>query len=131
MLMACAPVASVCESRGVGILLRDPTQVSNVTFQTDYDGRIVVCDLTYEEQQLRILCLYAPTDGSERIAFFATLDRYITTRRSIILGGDLNCMLDLNLDKRGGNSSLGDTGAPNLHLARTPGVHLARHWQYH
>ena len=63
-----------------------------------------------------ILSLHAPTDGSERIAFFPTLDRYITTRRTIILGGDLNCMLDLDLDldKRGGNSSLGDTGAPNL-----------------
>ena len=101
-------------SRGVGILLRDPTKVSNVSFQTDCDGRIVVCDLTYEERQLRVLCLYAPTDGSERIAFFPTLDRYVTTRRSIILGGDLNCMLDLDLDKRGGNSSLGGTGAPHL-----------------
>ena len=101
-------------ARGVGILIRNPDRVSNITFQTDYEGRIVICDLTFEDQPLRIICLYAPTDGSERIAFFPTLDRYLVTRRHVILGGDLNCLLNLDLDKRGGNSNLGGTGAPEL-----------------
>ena len=55
-----------------------------------------------------------PTDGSQRIEYFQNLDRHLVTRRRLIIGGDFNCMLDLAKDKRGGNESLGGTGAPHL-----------------
>ena len=69
-----------------------------------------------------------PTDGSQRIEYFQNLDQHLVTRRRLVIGGDFNCMLDLAKDKRGGNESLGGTGAPHLNnlIARFSLVHIWR-----
>ena len=70
-------------------------------------GRVAsfLVDFTYNQKDLRVISVYVPTDGSERIAFLQTLDRYVVTRGQIIFGGDFNCLLDLARDKQGGNAS--------------------------
>lgn len=101
-------------SCGVGLLVREGLNLKNCSFRCDCAGRLVVLDFTLNNKDLRVVSIYVPTDGSERIEFLQTLDRYLVTRRQLILGGDFNCLLDLTKDKRGGNASLGGTGAPYL-----------------
>ena len=101
-------------SCGVGILLRDHSRFKNCSFRCDSDGRIVTFDCTFQKQDFRFLSVYVPTDGSQRIEFFQNFDRHLVTRRRIIMGGDFNCMFDLDKDKLGGNSTLGSTGVPHL-----------------
>ena len=99
---------------GVSVLAREGLACQNVSFRYDGAGRIVLLDFTYNHKDLRVISVYVPTDGSERIAFLQTLDRYVVTRRQLIFGGDFNCLLDLARDKWGGNATLGGTGASHL-----------------
>ena len=101
-------------SCGVGILVRDPSRLKNCSFRCDDEGRIIMLDCSYCNQDFRIISIYVPTDGSQRIDYFQKLDRYLVTRRRLIIGGDFNCLLDLAKDKRGGNANLGGTGGPHL-----------------
>ena len=102
------------KSCGVGILVRDPSRFKNCSFRCDDEGRIIVLDCSYCNQDFRFMSIYVPTDGSQRIDYFQNLDRYLVTRRRLIIGGDFNCLLDLAKDKRGGNATLGSTGGPHL-----------------
>ena len=101
-------------SCGVGILLRDSSRFTHCAFRCDGEGRIITLDCSFNNQDFRFISIYVPTDGSQRIEYFQNLDRHLITRRRLIIGGDFNCMLDLAKDKRGGNESLGGTGAPHL-----------------
>ena len=84
-------------SRGVGVLVREDDRFSNFNFKCDIEGRVVVLDATFDEQDFRFISVYAPTNGSERIEFFQNFDRYLVTRRKLIVGGDFNCLLDLEV----------------------------------
>ena len=65
------------------------------------------------DHSFRIINIYVPTGGSERIDFLPTLDRFLDTKSHIILGGEFNCLLDLNLDKREGNHLWEELMVPN------------------
>ena len=101
-------------SRGVGILIRVSDKFQNISCDVDFDGRVCVCDLTYNGSNLRFVSIYAPAVGSERLTILSQLDRYLLTRRKLILGGDFNCVLDLSLHRQGRNPSNGGTGSPEL-----------------
>ena len=101
-------------SCGVGILVREGLQLEHCSYRYDHAGRVALLDFTYNKQDFRIVNLYVPTDGSQRIEFLQSLDCYLVTRRRLVVGGDFNCLLDLSKDKCGGNPSLGDTGAQYL-----------------
>ena len=103
-------------SCGVGILLCDPNRFKHCTFRCDAAGRIISLDCTFNSQDLRFINIYALTDGTKRIEFFQSLDTHFVSRRRLMIGGDFNCMLDLEKDKYGGNPASGDTGA--LHLKK-------------
>ena len=99
-------------SGGVGILIRDPAKFEAIKFDVDYDGRVCVCDLKFNGTSLRIIIVYVPTVGSDRLEFLSNLDRYLLTSRKIIMGGDFNFVLDVAMDRFGGNPSHGSIGSP-------------------
>ena len=101
-------------SCGVGVLVRDGLHMDHCSYRYDHAGRVALLDFSYNQQDFRIVNLYVPTDGSQRIEFLQSLDCFLVTRRWLIVGGDFNCLLDLSKDKCGGNPSLGDTGAQHF-----------------
>jgi exonuclease III len=90
-------------SRGVGILIRDPAKFECISFDVDFDGRVCFCDLTFNGTPLRVVNIYAPTVGTDRLNFLSQLDKYLLTRRKVIMGGDFNLVLDIAMDRFGGN----------------------------
>jgi exonuclease III len=100
-------------SLGVGILICDPAKFEGISFDVDFDGRVCVCDLTFNGTPLRVVNIYAPTVGTDRLNFLSQLDKYLLTRRKVIMGGDFNLVLDIAMDCFGGNPH-GSIGSPEL-----------------
>lgn len=69
----------------------------------DLDGRLVYVDINYLNVNYRVINVYAPNDEGDRNIFFDELYPICITQRNIILGGDFNCVLNIQLDKIGGN----------------------------
>lgn len=61
---------------------------------TGTDGRVCCWDWDILHLRLRLLCVYAPAMTAGRAAFFQSLQPYLDTDRHIILGGDLNCVME-------------------------------------
>ena len=101
-------------SGGVGILICDPAKFEAIKFDVDYDGRVCVCDLKFNGTPLRIVNVYVPTVGADRLEFLSNLDRYLLTSRKIIMGGDFNFVLDVAMNRFGGNPSHGSIGSPEM-----------------
>ena len=100
-------------SRGVCILIRDPAKFEGISFDVDFDGGVCVCDLTFNGTPLRVVNIYAPTVRTDRLNFLSQLDKYSLTRRKVIMGGDFNLVLDIAMDRFGGNPH-GSIGSPEL-----------------
>lgn len=66
---------------------------SNIT--TVAGGRLVGWDWDVGHHRLRVVSVYAPTDPQEREQFFTDMSSYLmTTDRLLLVGGDLNCVLE-------------------------------------
>ena len=59
----------------------------------------------------RLINTYFPTETTERLEFLRNFSQYLTGARNLILGGDLNFVIDTNLDKSGGNPRTGMAGS--------------------
>jgi len=74
------------------------------TFQTLIAGRAISCSFTAEDlTKYRILNVYAPPEATERQIFFQYLLDYIQKNwggDQIIMGGDMNTVLDSSIDRR-------------------------------
>lgn len=68
--------------------------------RTDANGRIVRVDCQLGGCPASLINVYAPAGASaaERRAFFEELQSFVPTDRLAIVGGDFNCVLDLQLD---------------------------------
>lgn len=101
------------KSRGVGIVVLN----SNITvtkYYLDLEGRMVYIDITFNNIEYRIINIYAPNNEQERCQFFDDLYPFCITKKHLIIGGDFNCVLDVKLDKIGGNSSYGQGGSEKI-----------------
>ncbi|CAB4030140.1 Hypothetical predicted protein [Paramuricea clavata] len=58
---------------------------------------------TFNGTPLQIVNIYAPTVGTDRLNFLSQLDKYLLTRRKVIMGGDFNLVLDIDMDRFGGS----------------------------
>lgn len=63
-------------------------------------GRLVICDFLLAGSEWRVVCLYAPTDGAQRLEFFCRVGYYCNTDRLLIILGDFNCVCSAR-DKTG------------------------------
>lgn len=108
-------------SRGVANLVS-----RNLNFKIsslyDEEGRYVILDFQIDETIYTVGCIYAPTQDrrSEQLTFLEKLDERLTgmTSTNIILGGDLNCCLNAELDKNHLGSSTSTSEPVRLKIVR-------------
>jgi len=66
--------------------------------------RYICIDITVAGSRFRLINIYAPNDGYERIRFFHEFEHLLDTNKYIIMGGDFNCIDSINLDRMGGSN---------------------------
>ena len=102
------------KSRGVGVLLSSRLRYKLENFSHDQEGRLICLDLSMAGSKIRIINVYAPNNPAGRNQFINNLQNYLMTSKEIILGGDFNCIENLELDKMGRNLERASGGANNL-----------------
>jgi len=75
--------------------------------QTDSSGRLLLFKALIKEENYTIANIYGPNKDAEAVQFYHKLSKLLRTNDSgneenIIMGGDFNCPLNINLDKKGG-----------------------------
>lgn len=106
-------------SRGVAILFERGLTPKILSEKRDENGRILALDLLWGANTLTLGCLYAPTQDRPLLQaqFMDSLDPILDalTSDDIVLGGDLNCIMDPALDK---NSTSNISTSSCLHRNR-------------
>ena len=90
---------------GVGILISSNFDGNVLSWVKDSSGRVVSVLIEFAGFRVNLVNIYAPTNLTERKAFFADLHHFFIPADGLILGGDFNCY-ESDLDKFGGNVSL-------------------------
>ena len=101
-------------SSGVGIIISNKISYIIDYFKFDCDGRFIILDVTVNGNKIRLINVYAPNNPCGRVTFLKSIATYLVTNRSLILGGDFNCVCNLKLDKIGGNLDREQLGASIL-----------------
>ncbi|KAJ1129654.1 hypothetical protein NDU88_008020 [Pleurodeles waltl] len=93
-----------CKSSGVAILIKGRHFTTDrVTEQVN--GRVLVVDGSWSGEPVRLINVYAPPEKNERLEMFRVLRMQLVTSRTILMGGDFNCTVEL--DGRTGSDSAG------------------------
>ena len=94
-------------SKGVAILIKEKLDITITNTEIDTDGRYVAINIDIDELRSKVMNIYAPNKPADRINFFKELKKNILEYQSIdtndnelIIGGDFNCALETNLDRR-------------------------------
>ena len=109
--------------KGVTILVhpkfnnREDAKINHT--KVDPNGRWVKIVVTIGKEQFRIIGIYAPNNGQERIMFFQEeLKKTIESDKfnaENLIGGDYNCAMDTTLDRFNCISTNNDGGQKELH----------------
>ena len=97
-------------ARGVGVYIKSSLNFVFYKFITDPFGRFIVIDAKIHDNDFRIINVYAPNNAADRKQFFKDIYPYFVTPKTIIFGGDLNCVKDVTIDKINGNPDMGTSG---------------------
>ena len=92
-------------SKGVMILI-NPSLVCKIEkCITDKNGRFIILKLSFDEQSIVLVNIYAPNDVQRQLKFFSTLNQLLQefAEEKILIAGDFNCALSPK-DKIGGKS---------------------------
>ena len=89
-------------SRGVCVLFNPSLDVSIISVKVDTRGRFIIADVGIYGKVYTLVNIYAP--NLDCPSFFVSLTEDINsfTRDEVIMGGDFNFVLNINLDKKGG-----------------------------
>ena len=99
-------------SRGCAICIFDNFEFTVDKFIKDFEGRLIFVDITIDDRSFRLINIYCPNDDKDRAEFFQNCIQYVNTSRVVIMGGDMNSIFNLRLDKVGGNDRSGLITAP-------------------
>ena len=91
-------------SEGVAILLNPNFSSTVKGYKEIIIGRLQAVELTINEKDFVILNIYGP--NTEDLTHFNTLEAYLkdNTDKTLIIGGDFNTVLDIELDKKNGRT---------------------------
>ena len=91
-------------SEGVAILLNPNFSSTVKGYKEIIIGRLQAVELTINEKDFVILNIYGP--NTDDLTHFNTLEAYIkdNTDKTLIIGGDFNTVLDIELDKKNGRT---------------------------
>ena len=95
-------------SRGVAIMIKDDLVFTKGDCLVDENGRYIFLRLKIEDKEYVIINRYAPNEKGEHRDFFAEIGDKLDEFKQesdnhIIIGGDLNIIRNLSLDRQGGN----------------------------
>jgi exonuclease III len=90
------------KSRGVTILISDQVEHEVLEEQKDTEGRWIIARIHIKGQELKIGNYYGPNEDNPKNIeeMLRTMDNMETEK--VILAGDFNLVLNLNIDKHGG-----------------------------
>ena len=80
-------------SRGVMTLVRPTIKVQNTNISCDKNGRVLVVNLTIQEEEFCFVNIYAPNDQNLQVDFYSHLTSLLRpyVNLNLVLGGDFNC----------------------------------------
>ena len=90
---------------GVCVIFNKHFEGDILTWRKDSSGRVLSLVVDCHGCRINFLNVYAPTNPSERKAFFENLHEFFLLRDNIVLCGDFNCY-ESELDKFGGNANV-------------------------
>ena len=94
-------------ARGVAILISPSVDITINEIIRDNTGRFILLDTNYNDQNLILINIYAPTKDKTNLQkdFFQFVHKTVSeyADKNIILGGDFNVCLNPNIDKKGGS----------------------------
>ena len=106
---------SVATNPGVwGILCNVSLGFEDLEVRRDFYGCLVNVKLSLHDWKFQVMCVYALNDPRGRSEFFSDLWRHMFPGIPLFLGGDFNCIENLELDKAGGDALAGDKGSAEL-----------------
>ena len=108
--------ASIGGRAGTLILTRKNSNIQILSHWSDPDGRVVQVTLRWNDLELTVSSVYAPSKPDERIPFFENfLDTFPAPETALhLIGGDFNCIQSLSHDKSGGDPTNGNVGFNEL-----------------
>ena len=90
---------------GVIILINPKLDIDILDMCSIVDGRAIHLKVNFDGIIYNILNIYAPNDGKERIIFYNSCHRYVSTidaNSHLCILGDFNCTLNPKLDRGSG-----------------------------
>ena len=94
-------------SKGVGIWFKQGLNFKIIHINRDNEGRLLCLLVKVNNHIFKLVNVYAPIIPRERKQFFQSFKHVLKGKHHIILGGDFNCVVDISLDKSGGNDIYG------------------------
>ena len=91
-------------SRGVMILFKPKLDVNIEQIISDKNGRYILAEVLVEGEKFVFLNIYAPNDQTQQVQFLRGLSNSVLNKYGgeiIVLGGDLNCVMNENDKCRG------------------------------
>ena len=98
----------------MGIVCNVSLDFEDLDVRRGFLGRLINVKLSLHDWKFQIMCVYAPNDPKGRSEFFSDLWRHTFPGIPLFLGGDFNCIENLELDKAGGDARAGDKGSAEL-----------------
>lgn len=89
----------VCVTHAVGLsggcflFLKKSLSLFELSVTTDMEGRFILCDFLFAAVHWRLICVYAPNTVKDRVSFFSGLRRFVDCKRTVVLCGDFNCVV--------------------------------------
>ena len=107
-------------SAGVAILFKPNFSGVIDNFFSNSDGRISYVDFSFENKQIRVICVYAPNIPADRKIFFSTtLPPFFSSSKMNIIAGDMNCVNSIHYDTLGHTSGEVMVGSSELESLAT------------
>lgn len=100
--------------RGVAIFVSKTVNLKVQRFVCDPFGRFILLDVNIDGKSVRFFNVYAPNIPAQRRQFYKDIYGHFVTPKTIVLGGDFNCISNPKLDKIGGNANRGVDGWAEL-----------------
>ena len=95
----------------MGIWFRNGLNNKILRESRDCEGRLLSLFVQFHEQRYVFTNIYVPNTANERKVFFSSFGYYLKGNHPHILGGDCNCVVNNNLDKGEGTTSMGNLEA--------------------
>ena len=94
-------------ARGVAILIKPKLDLEIVDTYSDNMGRIFLLKAKIQNTLFNLLNIYAPNGEEQQAPFYHSLKKTLRSKinyqENILLGGDMNVLMDIAKDRKGGN----------------------------